>query len=655
LVASTTLAPSVTAVNTGLATKENTITAGTTAQYYRGDKTFQTLDKAAVGLANVDNTSDANKPVSTATQTALNLKANLASPTFTGTVGLPAGQVVNGVTLSTGAGATTYLNGSGTYTTPAGGSGEVNTASNTGTVGVGLFKQKTALDLEFYKINPLNNKVTVALNGTDRVDIGVAEANFSGIPLTTAVTGVLPIANGGTGSATQNFIDLTTSQTKNVGVTANTTPLLLTGSINDFLQYDIKNTSTGTAAQSGYSASANDGTPTTKFMWMGKNNTGYNNPQTYNVGVANDGSLLNDGGNLWIHNTGTTGKIAFSTGNASTPFYTERMAVNSDGSIAFNGSVGTANQVLQSNGAAPPTWVALAGGGNAIIANGLQQFTGTNDATFSDLANTPSLPAAGLSKIYVKDIGGRAIFSTIDEWGETNHMQSSLTFNNYSGVLPGATTIPTVIGRTMTFLTTVSHPVIATTNYKTSINRYTQTSAATAGGITGTRVAVNECLRGNAANIGGFYFVGRISLTTLQAGNRAFCGLSTLGSTAPTNIDPTTSTTAGVIGLAINANTGNWNLVHNAAGTAPTIIALGANYPVNITDFIELILYTPANKTTVYYRVRNLATSLDVSGILSTNLPLNTSPMGRTCWMTNNATAAAVALDISKFSLETPN
>lgn len=35
-----------------------------------------TLAKADVGLANVDNTSDASKPVSTATQTALNLKAN---------------------------------------------------------------------------------------------------------------------------------------------------------------------------------------------------------------------------------------------------------------------------------------------------------------------------------------------------------------------------------------------------------------------------------------------------------------------------------------------------------------------------------------------------------------------------------------------------
>jgi len=44
------------------------------------------LVKADVGLNNVDNTSDANKPVSTATQAALDLKAPLADPTFTGTV-----------------------------------------------------------------------------------------------------------------------------------------------------------------------------------------------------------------------------------------------------------------------------------------------------------------------------------------------------------------------------------------------------------------------------------------------------------------------------------------------------------------------------------------------------------------------------------------
>lgn len=68
--------PVSTAMQTALDLKENTITAGTTAQYYRGDKTWQTLNKAAVGLSNVDNTSDLNKPISTATQSALDAKEN---------------------------------------------------------------------------------------------------------------------------------------------------------------------------------------------------------------------------------------------------------------------------------------------------------------------------------------------------------------------------------------------------------------------------------------------------------------------------------------------------------------------------------------------------------------------------------------------------
>jgi hypothetical protein len=49
--------------------------------------TIAGITKDMVGLSNVDNTSDINKPISSATQTSLNLKAPLASPTFTGTVG----------------------------------------------------------------------------------------------------------------------------------------------------------------------------------------------------------------------------------------------------------------------------------------------------------------------------------------------------------------------------------------------------------------------------------------------------------------------------------------------------------------------------------------------------------------------------------------
>lgn len=47
------------------------------------------VDKAAIGLGSVDNTSDASKPISTAAQTALAAKAPLNNPTFTGSVVVP--------------------------------------------------------------------------------------------------------------------------------------------------------------------------------------------------------------------------------------------------------------------------------------------------------------------------------------------------------------------------------------------------------------------------------------------------------------------------------------------------------------------------------------------------------------------------------------
>ena len=52
---------------------DNTVTARTVTE-----------TKTDLSLGNVDNTSDANKPVSTATTTALNLKANAAAPALTG-------------------------------------------------------------------------------------------------------------------------------------------------------------------------------------------------------------------------------------------------------------------------------------------------------------------------------------------------------------------------------------------------------------------------------------------------------------------------------------------------------------------------------------------------------------------------------------------
>lgn len=76
--------------------------------------------KTTLALDNLNNTSDANKPISTATQTALDLKANLASPTFTGTVGGVTAAMVGLGNVTNESKATMFTNATftGTFTAP---------------------------------------------------------------------------------------------------------------------------------------------------------------------------------------------------------------------------------------------------------------------------------------------------------------------------------------------------------------------------------------------------------------------------------------------------------------------------------------------------------------------------------------------------------
>lgn len=68
-------------LNTALSAKQNTLVSGTSIKTLEGQSLLGSgnidLTKTDVGLGNVDNTSDLNKPISTATQTALNDKQNI--------------------------------------------------------------------------------------------------------------------------------------------------------------------------------------------------------------------------------------------------------------------------------------------------------------------------------------------------------------------------------------------------------------------------------------------------------------------------------------------------------------------------------------------------------------------------------------------------
>ena len=85
------VAEAITNGTTGIAPSQDVVFDALALKATLADPTFTGtvggITKAMVGLSNVDNTTDALKPVSTAGQAALDLKANIAGPTFTGDTG----------------------------------------------------------------------------------------------------------------------------------------------------------------------------------------------------------------------------------------------------------------------------------------------------------------------------------------------------------------------------------------------------------------------------------------------------------------------------------------------------------------------------------------------------------------------------------------
>jgi hypothetical protein len=168
--------------------------------------------KTNLSLQNVDNTTDANKPISTATQTALNLKANLASPTFTGTVG---GITATMVGAPSGSGTSTGANtGDNSVNTLY--SGLVSNATHTGDA-----SGSTVLTL-----------ATVATAGTTGSSTAIPVVTINAKGLTTSITTTPVIAPAGTLSGVALNSTVTGSSLTSVGTLgALTVTAPITGSV----------------------------------------------------------------------------------------------------------------------------------------------------------------------------------------------------------------------------------------------------------------------------------------------------------------------------------------------------------------------------------------------------------------------------------------
>lgn len=109
-------------------------------------------------------------------------------------------------------------------------------------------------------------------------------------------------------------------------------------------------------------------------------------------------------------------------------------------------------------------------------------------------------------------------------------LQPHFGVNRVAYWAPSSGTTINAIGMPRTGVGTASTPGLATTNLSTSMRRWRMTSAATVDASAEERSAGWVCWRGNAEGLGGFTYVNRLSLTTLQPTGMEFFGL--MGSTA---------------------------------------------------------------------------------------------------------------------------
>jgi len=151
-------------------------------------------------------------------------------------------------------------------------------------------------------------------NGTGDIKLGTGSgfvkltsgilSNQALIDVASEISGILPVANGGTGSATQNFVDLTTAQTV-AGVKTFSSDILMSGTG----QLDIPS---GTTAQ-------RSGSPNTGMFRHNSDLSrfeGYNNGVWDEIGGGGGGLNFIDNDNLDVD---ATGWVAYNDGAISVP------------------------------------------------------------------------------------------------------------------------------------------------------------------------------------------------------------------------------------------------------------------------------------------------------------------------------------------------
>lgn len=427
-----------------LANKENTITSGTISQYWRGDKTWQNLDKTAVGLSNVDNTSDANKPISTATQTALDSKqATLVSGTSIKTINGNSLLGSGDITISSG-GSTDPLEFNATDRT-VWNNGKGDIISNTSFGDSALRSNTTGNNNTAFGVSTLSSNTTgnwntafgintLRLNNTGVMNTGFGWSNLENCTtgsLNTAV-GMNSLRNLTTGlqntALGQGSLQSNTIGRSNVGIGSNALQPNTTGSYNiaigelsgaDYLGGNFNNINSS--------------------IYIGRYSSPYSNGVSNEVVIGNDtkgaGSNTATLGNTSITKTILRGEVQ--GGSFKKLGGTSSQYLMADGSVSTGASgepvitTGTTSQYWRGD----KTWQIL---DKASV--GLGNIDNTTDAN-KPISTATQLALDGKQNTLTNPITGTGTTNYISKFTATGTLSNSAIYDNGGNVGIG-TTVP---------------------------------------------------------------------------------------------------------------------------------------------------------------------------------------------------------------------
>jgi hypothetical protein len=257
--------------------------------------------------------------------------------------------------------------------------------------------------------------------------------------------------------------------------------------------------------------------------------------------------------------------------------------------------------------------------------------------------------------------GGRGMPVLREPTGITYPVQSNLALRNVRQWRFGAgTTVTTHVAQIGNLpYTTVSAtaPTISTPTAAFPVQRGTISTNTTAGNVASTRASTASAGPVVAGQVWWAHF--RFGGISSAVNGRWFVGLVDV-TTAPTNVDPTTSTTPGTLGMALASTAGSWVVVNNATGVAKTTTALtsgSGRYGPSTTGYYDLFIYSDGSAVTweVVVAVSSSFSGFTLdrnTGTFSANVPAAGTLLYPVVWTTNNAAASACSMNLISVTVE---